>query len=204
MRIPQATPKAAASVSDYAGLKGQEQELRSQLEKLTDRRNDVARELDGKEGIDKAGVEQRLGIIDGNIARIERDLSDVQTKLVTVAPAYTEAPKPIIRYVNNDEDMVAAGFMGGFITLVLLSPILWRWFRGRKNRGTNSMAVPALPNERIDRMEQAIDSIAVEIERVSENQRFMTRLMTETQLAGTLAAVRDSAEAAKQAAGEIR
>jgi hypothetical protein len=49
-------------------------------------------------------------------------------------------------------------------------------------------------------MEMAIDSIAVEMERVSENQRFMTRLMTETQLAGTIAAVRGSTEAAKAAA----
>jgi hypothetical protein len=46
----------------------------------------------------------------------------------------------------------------------------------------------------------AIDSIAVEMERVSENQRFMTRLLTETQLAGTIAAVRGSTEAAKAAA----
>ncbi|MEP7346397.1 MAG: hypothetical protein ABI877_14095, partial [Gemmatimonadaceae bacterium] len=32
---------------------------------------------------------------------------------------------------------------------------------------------------RLDRMEQAIDAIAVEVERVSEAQRFTTRLLTE-------------------------
>jgi hypothetical protein len=197
--------KAGTATLGYATLKGQERELRSQLETLTDRRSEIAGELSGKEGIDKAGVEQRLAIVDNNIARVERDLSDVQAKLVTAAPAYTEKPPPDIRYVNNDEDMVGAGFLGAFIMLVLLSPVLWRSFRGRKNRGAmTAAAAPSLPNERMDRMEQAIDSIAVEIERVSENQRFMTRLMTETQLAGTLAAVRDSAEAAKIAAGENR
>jgi hypothetical protein len=39
--------------------------------------------------------------------------------------------------------------------------------------------VPAPGASPIDRMEQAIDSIAVEVERVSENQRFVTRLLTE-------------------------
>lgn len=32
---------------------------------------------------------------------------------------------------------------------------------------------------RLERMEQAIDSIAVEVERISEGQRFTTKLLTE-------------------------
>ena len=32
---------------------------------------------------------------------------------------------------------------------------------------------------RMERMEQALDSIAIEVERISENQRFTTRLLTE-------------------------
>lgn len=34
-------------------------------------------------------------------------------------------------------------------------------------------------NVRLERMEQAIDAIAVEVERIAENQRFTTRLLTE-------------------------
>ena len=33
--------------------------------------------------------------------------------------------------------------------------------------------------ERMERMERAIDSIAVEVERISENQRFVTKLLAE-------------------------
>jgi hypothetical protein len=33
--------------------------------------------------------------------------------------------------------------------------------------------------ERLDRMEQAIDAVAVEVERISEAQRFTTRVLTE-------------------------
>ena len=41
---------------------------------------------------------------------------------------------------------------------------------------------PALPSDialRLERMEQSIDAIAVEIERVSEGQRFTTKLLAE-------------------------
>src|SRR5215217_2145335 len=41
---------------------------------------------------------------------------------------------------------------------------------------------PSLPPEvsgRLERMEQAIDSIAVEVERISEGQRFTTKLLSE-------------------------
>jgi hypothetical protein len=57
------------------------------------------------------------------------------------------------------------------------------------------------PN-RLERLETAVDTIAVEIERVSESQRFMTRLMTETQLGSTVASVRASHEAARNEVAE--
>jgi len=34
---------------------------------------------------------------------------------------------------------------------------------------------------RMERMEQAIDAVAVEVERISEGQRFVTQLMAKTQ-----------------------
>ena len=86
------------------------------------------------------------------------------------------------------------------LTFALFVPFLIRSFRRRRNFETPT-PLPAVGGERIERMEHAIDTIAVEIERVSENQRFMTRLMTETQLAGTIAAVRNSADAAKNQIG---
>jgi hypothetical protein len=41
---------------------------------------------------------------------------------------------------------------------------------------------PAMPPElqsRLERMEQALDSIAIEVERISEGQRFTTKLLAE-------------------------
>jgi hypothetical protein len=67
-----------------------------------------------------------------------------------------------------------------FITLgatSILFPIA-RAFARRMESGS-SPAVSAEITARLERMEHAIDSIAVEVERISEGQRFTTRLLSE-------------------------
>ena len=50
--------------------------------------------------------------------------------------------------------------------------------RRRKSPPVTPSADPAL-TDRLERMERAIDTIAVEIERVSEAQRFVTKVLAE-------------------------
>jgi ribonuclease D len=47
----------------------------------------------------------------------------------------------------------------------------------------NESKRPQVPSEvmsRLERIEQAVDAIAVEVERISEGQRFTTKLLSET------------------------
>lgn len=196
---PEASAPGQPSTSDYFRLKAREKELNEQMEELQDRREELSQQVNQKVGVDRAGIEGRITTLDQRLQQIEVDLSQTGREAAQAAPASIAEPQPRIIYRgNSDEDMIAAGFIGAFLAVCLLAPVLYRSWRRR--RAAPAMSVPAIANERIDRMEQSIDSIAVEIERVSENQRFMTRLMTETQLAGTIAAVRGSTEAAKAAA----
>jgi hypothetical protein len=48
-----------------------------------------------------------------------------------------------------------------------------------RHRALSADAQPALDAERMQRLEQAIDSMAVELERVGEGQRFVTKILTE-------------------------
>jgi hypothetical protein len=56
---------------------------------------------------------------------------------------------------------------------------------GIVRRLTRGAARPAQPvsdpamNARMDRLEQAMDAIAIEIERISEGQRFVTKVLTQ-------------------------
>jgi hypothetical protein len=45
--------------------------------------------------------------------------------------------------------------------------------------GGRSTALPNDVGERLERMEQAIDAIAVEVERIAEGQRFTSKLLTQ-------------------------
>lgn len=188
--------------NNFLKLKGQQEILEEQLRSLTNRRDELAGNLDGRTGADKEGIEARLRSLDAQIQTTETELT-AATKAMAAAspPAFADVVQTVYRGFD-DGDMIGAGFGGAAIMFALFIPLLYRTFRRRRwvPAGTSSGQTPAIGNERIERMEMAIDSIAVEMERVSENQRFMTRLMTETQLAGTLAAVRGSTEAAKAAA----
>jgi hypothetical protein len=67
-----------------------------------------------------------------------------------------------------------------FIALVLsiaftIPTTTWIWTRRRKElKPDNSVS-----DERLARIEQAIDAMAIEIERISEGQRFTTKLLSD-------------------------
>ncbi len=54
-----------------------------------------------------------------------------------------------------------------------------RAYARRLERGPITPPIPSDLAARLERMEQAIDSIAVEVERISEGQRFTTKLLAE-------------------------
>lgn len=186
----------------YLKLKSRQEVLSNQVRELTEKRDDLAGNMNERQGIDLEGAQNRLKALDAQLQQAEADLNTVTKEMASAAPAsMSESVREVWRGYDEG-DMVGAGFLGASIMFALFIPLIYRTFRRRRwvPAGTTSTQTPAIGNERIERMEMAIDSIAVEMERVSENQRFMTRLMTETQLAGTIAAVRGSTEAAKAAA----
>ena len=68
------------------------------------------------------------------------------------------------------------------MAIVPITAIGWPLARAYATRVEQGDALPRVPNEvtaRLERMEQAIDSIAVEVERISEGQRFTTKLLAE-------------------------
>ena len=54
-----------------------------------------------------------------------------------------------------------------------------RAYARRLEREPSRREIPPDVTARLERMEQALDSIAIEVERISEGQRFTTRLLSE-------------------------
>jgi len=215
-RTPPVAPKAPTAPAsstgnpldglNYAQLKTRQSELQDQRQALVNRRASLARDYERAGGANREGIGARLAAMDRSLAQFEADLSAVG--LAMVPTRTTEVPflPPINPRPRNraGPEMFLMSVAVFAATMLIAVPTAVRrakrsWLRESAGGTTNSVGVG---NGRLDRIEQAVDTIAVEIERISENQRFMTRLMTETQLAGTIAAVRSSAEAAKdQVAG---
>jgi hypothetical protein len=61
-----------------------------------------------------------------------------------------------------------------------------RAFARRIEKGTSDPITPPDVTARLERMEQALDSIAIEVERISEGQRFTTKLLSERSKAENL------------------
>ena len=71
--------------------------------------------------------------------------------------------------------------IGFFVMLTTISvglPIA-KAFARRMDQRTAEPRVPPEVMARLERMEQAIDSVAIEVERISEGQRFTTKLLSE-------------------------
>ena len=74
---------------------------------------------------------------------------------------------------------VPLGFFAMVIAIVVGRPMI----KSFATRIENESKRPQIPSEvmgRLERIEQAVDAIAVEVERISEGQRFTTKLLSET------------------------
>jgi uncharacterized protein YicC (UPF0701 family) len=71
--------------------------------------------------------------------------------------------------------MGAIGMISTAIVLIVGLTLRYRI----KMRGATGHALPADLAQRLARMESGIDAVAVEVERISEGQRFTTRLLSD-------------------------
>jgi hypothetical protein len=168
---------------DVDALRARSSELRSQLDRATRQRREISEQLRRADGANKAGLERRIIELDNRIIRTEGEIDEVSqqlastaaTRFTVTAPPRT-APPQRNPFDNVDVEPIIITF-----TLFVLCPIALSISRLIWKRGSvRTQAAPSPESsQRLERMEQAMDAIAIEIERVSEGQRFVTRLLSE-------------------------
>jgi len=154
-----------------------------QLAGLRAQRSILQRQINASsDGTTRAALELRKVPLDNQIAQTEMDLASVRAQLLsrqsrTGMP--DRPPFPIQQRRGPDPDLIV-GLAFAFIFAVMM-PIsiaiarrIWRGVKPVANARTEDALSP-----RFDRLEQAVDAIAIEVERVSEGQRFVTRVLTE-------------------------
>lgn len=180
---------APAASEIYEGLRAQRRVLNDQLHDLENSRAGIAGQLEDLDGSDvqRPALEARLKEIDGRISNVDQQLAANSTQLAQAAGvpgAVVETPPPmVIRNGPPDEAWVLGGM---FIVFVML-PIAVAFARRIWRR--SAAVVTSLPREigeRLGRLEQAVEATALEVERIGEGQRFLTRLFTEGESARAL------------------
>ena len=73
--------------------------------------------------------------------------------------------------------LVVGTFTASMVALALIVRVSWR--RTNPERIASPSVVPMIDDNRFARLEDAVDSIAIEVERIAEAQRFSAKLLSE-------------------------
>jgi hypothetical protein len=168
--------------ADIAEIRAQRRELSNQLTSAEDRRHRLSEELKGApNGASKTGLEQRITVLDKRIVQLESDIAATGRQISAAPEGLTSSTGPQI----NDDMPENVARVATLFTIFVLCPIaialarlIWR--KASKSSGRPTVAqLPAETGQRLERLEQGVEAIAIEIERVAEGQRFVTRLLSE-------------------------
>ena len=163
---------------ELRALRIRREDLTSQLSVIQSRRHDVAEALRRADPAAREGLTQRLGVLDARILQLENDIAATGRELTSPAAGLGEAAR---REETPPDESDAEMFSLGLVCGVgfMLAAALIRRFRQKRRQGQPAAA--GIQPERMTRLEQSIDAIAVEVERISEGQRFTAKLMAEGQ-----------------------
>ncbi len=173
--VPLSSPQAV-----YQAFKAQRRELGRQMDEIESTRRELSTQLQQPvlTGADRKGLEARIGNVDANISALQKQMADADAQVAKsagVPGAAIEPPEPP-RTGPPDEAWV----LGGMFIVIVCLPISIAFARRIWKRGGE--AVAALPKEiadRLGRVEQTVEATAIEVERIGEGQRFMTKVLTE-------------------------
>jgi hypothetical protein len=171
-------PRTTAEVQQ---LLGRRDELSSQLSSVASRRNILSEQIrSAPDGASRTGLEARIRLLDQRILQLETDIAAVGQQLAA-------APGDLVAFTESRPsggDDFEEGMAAGAVPLLLLFGIVAGYRRFRRRRGAKS-ATPSAnlltdSAQRLERVENAVEAIALEIERVGEGQRFVTKLLSES------------------------
>ncbi len=166
------------TAAELRNLIARRSEISSQLTNVSSRREDLAEELrNAAPGADRVGLENRISVLDNRLKELETQL-DVTGKQVIAAKGIIavdpDPPAPPGQILSSGQ---ITALSLAFIFAVLM-PITMAWARGYLRRNKTQAELPSRQlTDRLDRMEEGIEAIAIEMERVSEGQRFVTKVL---------------------------
>ena len=182
-----ASPRAAR-LESLDALQARAARLQESIGVLQAQRGVLERQAHNKaEPYNAVTASTQLMQVDLQLAGAQAELSSVQTQIAMHQGGLPAGPGTIIvrppgprSFLDRiDPRALNAAFI--LTTLAIMIPISFGIMR-RLWRQTPKPVAPSLADTlapRFDRLEQSVDAIAIEIERIAEGQRFVTKVMAE-------------------------
>lgn len=185
--LPLGGPRTQAEIS---ALKARRSELSNQLESVDSRRSSLLKQLKANgDPVAVKGLEERLQLLDARQIQLETDLAQTGQLLSSTSAGLVASTSDAPRFGSfNTNQSMALSVLGilfiGFPLAIGLAKSMWR--RSLKP-GVPPQALTETA-QRLERLESSVDAIAIEVERISEGQRFVTKLLSEAQPAPAIGA----------------
>ncbi len=176
--MPGTTPIPLTS-QDVASIRFRREELSNQLISAADRRSELAKELlTMPPGPARTGLEERIAVLDGRIVQLESDIAATGRQL-TSEGAGSVSGSGVPGLLGLPPRSVTT--ISSLFILFVLAPIALSFARSLWRRGTRMSIPPVIGDQtrKLEDLQQAVDAIAIEVERVSEGQRFVTKLLSD-------------------------
>jgi hypothetical protein len=155
-------------------------DLQRQLSSLRAQQSELRRLGQSSDNAVRSATREQLGQVNMQAAQVRTELASVNAAIRSALPqgvaGTTTQPE------NNNRGNVpgeAIAAMSVVFMLAVLMPISIAFARRIWRRGSSPKQAEDVVSPRLDRLENAVDAIAIEIERISEGQRFVTKVMTE-------------------------
>jgi hypothetical protein len=175
---------------DIDALKARREELSNQLQSVDSRRSKLLNQLKSTgDPTATKGLQDRLGLLDARQLQLESDLAQTGQALSSAAAGLIASTSdPSKPFGLTTGQTTALSVLSIIFILFPLAVGVGRGFWKRASRPGPPPAVFTETAQRLERLESSVDAIAIEIERISEGQRFVTKLLSEGQAAPMLGA----------------
>ncbi|MBX3133776.1 MAG: hypothetical protein KF689_10385 [Gemmatimonadaceae bacterium] len=173
------TPGVPQTIVEVRALRAQRSELSNQLTSALRRRNDVVEQLGKANASERPGLEARLKVLDDRIVTLEAEISRTG-QLMSQTPGQLLGSTAEPTSGGSNVRPIDGTAIAVIFTIFVLAPLAFTAARLLWKRAQHAPPrLDAETQERMRRLEAGVDAIAIEVERISEGQRFVTRLLAE-------------------------
>jgi hypothetical protein len=193
MRHPVPTPQQGQDLGDAirraaegianTALAGARREIEQKLDELKAQRAGLEEALNSTQSRPaRLQIQSRIDRLDRDISELERALARVDRNVTQdvqrpTPRIFSETRPPNFPIRDNiDPTPIVATSLGILFVAFPLTLAIVR-FIWKRSTSAPAPALSAEQTRRFDRLEQSVDAIAIEVERISENQRYLTKLL---------------------------